>query len=184
MEKHNSWKYSENISAFLRNKPTISENANLAGSAGCTENLKENKTGKKEDKPSYLHLKLPTVSIVGPQKKQLKVCYFTKNSPSLKWTKQTETKLPSIQQFGQFVSFSLQMHALWTALTFKSWNALWDTILKIGDEPWPTTTLVPSMCFTHMTQGDLAPLFENLSYRKNAKASKNIFLYIVISDKF
>ena len=55
MEKHNSWKYSENISAFLRNKPTISENANLAGSAGCTENLKENKAGKKEDKPFYLH---------------------------------------------------------------------------------------------------------------------------------
>ena len=108
------------------------------------------------------------------EKKQLKVCYFTKNSPSLKWTKQTETKLPSIQQFGQSVSFSL--HALWTALTFKSWNALWDTILKIGDEPWPTTTLVLSMCFTHMTQGDLAHLFENLSYRKNAKASKNIFL--------
>ena len=39
----------------IRNTPTISENANLAGSAGCTENLKENKAGKKEDKPFYLH---------------------------------------------------------------------------------------------------------------------------------
>ena len=156
----------------MRNKPTISENANLAGSAGCTENRKENKVGKKEDKPFYLHWKLPTVSIIGPWKKQLKVCYFTKNSPSLKWTKQTETKLPSIQQFGQFVSFSLQMHALWTALTFKSWNALWDTILKIGDEPWPTTTLVPSMCFTHMTQGDLAAPFWKFVIQKECKSIK------------
>ena len=119
------------------------------------------------------------MSIIGPWKKQLKVCYFTKNSPSLKWTKQTETKLPSIQQFGQFVSFSLQMHALWTALTFKSWNALWDTILKIGDEPWPTTTLVPSMCFTHMTQGDLAAPFWKFVIQKECKSIKK---YISINS--
>lgn len=43
---------------------------------------------------------------------------------------------------------------------------------NIGDEPWPTTTLVPSMCFTHMTQGDLAAPFWKFVIQKECKSIK------------
>ena len=76
----------------IRNKPTISENANLAGSAGCTENLKENKAGKKEHKPRLSALEAAYCEYSWTPKKAAKSLLFYKQQPLTKVNKTNKDK--------------------------------------------------------------------------------------------